>query len=175
MKEKIIISGFGGQGIMLLGRLLCLSALQEKKEVSLLPCYGAEVRGGTAYCMVTLSDKWIASPFVECADTAIFMNEPSLKKFLKRLHPQGVLILNSSLIRENSYSSKTFKVYTFPFTDIASRIGDIRVANIVALGLYIRVKKIIKPKSATFALKKSFKERILNVNLKALEKGLSLV
>jgi 2-oxoglutarate ferredoxin oxidoreductase subunit gamma len=124
--------------------------------------------------MVTISDKWIASPFVESADTAIFMNEPSVKKFLKRLNPQGVLILNSSLIRKDS-CPQTFKPYAYPFTDIASRIGDIRVANTVALGLYIRVKKIIKPESAPFAVKKSFKESILNVNLKALEEGLSLL
>jgi 2-oxoglutarate ferredoxin oxidoreductase subunit gamma len=98
MMEKIIIAGAGGQGIMLLGRVLAEAAMRENKYVTWLPSYGAEVRGGTAYCMVVISHKEIGSPYIEEADTLIIMNNPSLEKFKDRIKKQGLLILNSSLV-----------------------------------------------------------------------------
>ena len=97
MTEKIIIAGSGGQGVMLLGKILAETAMQENKFVTWLPAYGAEVRGGTSHCMVIISDKEIGSPYVDKADTLIIMNQPSLERFKERRAPQGLLLINSSL------------------------------------------------------------------------------
>ncbi|MDD2866667.1 MAG: 2-oxoacid:acceptor oxidoreductase family protein, partial [Candidatus Omnitrophica bacterium] len=97
MTEKIICAGFGGQGIMAMGKILAMSALREGKSATWLPSYGAEVRGGTAHCMVVLSDGSIASPLVEKADSLIVMNDPSLKRFRTALRPGGLLLVNATL------------------------------------------------------------------------------
>ncbi|HRZ14024.1 MAG TPA: 2-oxoacid:acceptor oxidoreductase family protein [Candidatus Omnitrophota bacterium] len=131
-ETRIIIAGYGGQGILLLGKILAQAAMQEGKRVTFLPAYGAEVRGGTANCMVVVSDEEIGSPFVEQADVLVAMNEPSLRRFEGRLKPRGVMIVNSSLAQPPA--GRATGAVSVPFTDIALKLGNARSANMVALG-----------------------------------------
>jgi 2-oxoglutarate ferredoxin oxidoreductase subunit gamma len=141
MIERVIIAGSGGQGVMLLGKVLAYAAMKQGREVTWLPSYGAEVRGGTAHCTVVISDSRIGSPCVDKADALIIMNEPSLEKFRCRIKNEGLLIVNGSLVK-SAINSKA-RVVAQPFTDIAIHLGNIKVANMVALGCYLAQKKII--------------------------------
>lgn len=175
MLEKIIIAGAGGQGIMLLGKILAQAAMRQNKFVTWLPSYGAEVRGGTAHCMVVISDEEIGSPYIAKADTLIIMNKPSLEKFKARLKNKGLLILNSSLIA--SIADKNMQVLQFPFTDIALRLGNIKIANMVALGCFVTHKQIASLKSLFKAISDIAppdKKDLIAINQKALEEGANL-
>ena len=178
MTEKIIIAGAGGQGVMLLGKVLAEAALRENREVTWFPCYGAEVRGGTAYCMVVISDAAIASPYIEKADTLIIMNEPSMIKFGERITPRGFVLANSSLIDSQALTRHARgTVRAFQFTDIAAGLGNIKVANMVALGSLIAQKKLVKPqtiRSVMVAMAPRGREDLVAINEKALEAGLQL-
>jgi 2-oxoglutarate ferredoxin oxidoreductase subunit gamma len=172
MIERIIIAGAGGQGVMLLGKVLAEAALREDKFVTWFPCYGAEVRGGTAYCMVVVSDREIASPYIEKADTLIIMNAPSWEKFKQRIKDKGLLIVNSSLV------SQGLRACSGPFTDIASCLGNIRVANMVALGYYLAKKKLLKIETALGVIEEiapADKKDLIAINKKAIEEGVKLV
>lgn len=171
MTEKIIIAGTGGQGIMFLGQILAEASMRENKFVTWLPTYGAEVRGGTAYCMVTISDKEIGSPYIEKADTLIVMNRPSLEKFRHRLKYKGLLIINSSLVTQDTY--KNIHTLKYPFTDIAIRLGNIRVANMIALGCFITHKSVISLKSILNVIQNHALKKI-GLNKRALEEGAKL-
>lgn len=180
MIEKIIIAGAGGQGIMLLGKVIAEAALKERKCVTWFPCYGAEVRGGTAYCMVIVSDREVSSPLVEKADTLIIMNEPSFSKFRERINKDGLLLINSSLIK-NGLSRKAGRVASknlaFPFTGIAAKLGNIKVANMVALGSFVAEKKILRPQTIRRVIIERAprgNRQIIEINKKALEEGLRL-
>jgi len=175
MTEKIIISGAGGQGIMLLGKVLAEAAMRENKSVTWLPAYGAEVRGGTAYCMVIISDAEIGSPFIDIADTLIIMNAPSLERFKDRIGPKGLLISNSSLAPR--HTAGKLKVLHHAFTDIASEIGNIKIANMVALGAYLAQKKIVRPDTVSKVFQDMApqgKEGLVSINTRALEEGIKL-
>jgi len=177
MIEEIIFAGFGGQGIMLMGKLLSAAAVKENKTVSWLPSYGAEVRGGTAHCMIKISDKEIASPYVAHPDTCVAMNQPTLNKFESRIKNKGLLIVNSSLA-DKIPKRKNIKIISVPLTDIAVKLGNIKVANTVALGVYLAKKKNIKPESVLSAMKEMApknKRNLLEINQRALEEGLRLV
>jgi 2-oxoglutarate ferredoxin oxidoreductase subunit gamma len=167
MTEKIIIAGSGGQGVMLLGKVLAQAALRTGKNTTYFPSYGAEVRGGTAYCMVVISDEEIGSPYIQKADTLIILNQPSLEKFRHRLAKKGSLIVNSSLAPGGGH----------PFTDIATRLGNVKVANMVALGYFIRKKKIF-PASAVekvfLEIAPADKQHLVEINKKALAEGMRL-
>ena len=163
MTEKVIIAGAGGQGIMLLGKVLSEAAMRESKYVTWLPCYGAEVRGGTANCMVIISDKEISSPYINQADSLIIMNEPSLQRFKSLLKNKGLLIVSSSP--------------KHTFTDIAIKLGNIKVANMVALGCYLRSKKIIHPNSVMQVIEDMApldKKELIKINQQALKEGMKL-
>jgi len=175
MTERIIIAGSGGQGIMLLGKILAEAAMREDKHVTWLPSYGAEVRGGTAHCMVVISDREIGSPYVGQADTLIIMNSPSLEKFQGRVRNKGLLILNSSLAKKDIKCNA--HIVKYPFTDIAVELGNIKVANMLALGCLIAKKKLVDLKTvfrviADFA--PSDKKDLIEINKKALGKGAAL-
>ena len=176
MTERIIIAGAGGQGIMVLGRVLAEAAMREHKSVTWLPAYGAEVRGGTAYCMVIISTQEIGSPFIDQADTLIIMNQPSLGKFKNRLSKKGLLITNSSLVE---IASKTNSgLLQQPFTDIAVDLGNIKVANMVAVGCYTASKRIIRPETVLkviIAMAPKDKLALIKINKQALLKGIELV
>jgi 2-oxoglutarate ferredoxin oxidoreductase subunit gamma len=175
MTEKIIIAGSGGQGIMLLGKVLAAAAMKENQFVTCLPSYGAEVRGGTAHCMVIVSDNEIGSPFIDKADTLIIMNRPSLDKFKNRLKNKGLLIVNSSLANEPDY--KNARIFKYSFTEIAIRLGNIRVANMVALGSLLAKKKIVNLKSILKVIEEfapKARSDLIEINKKALEEGIKL-
>jgi len=175
MTEKIIIAGAGGQGIMLLGKVLASAAMQEGKFVTWLPSYGAEVRGGTAYCMVVVSDKEIGSPYIDKADIMIVMNAPSQEKFKNRLSPKGLLILNSSLATQGTGKADALR---YPFTDLASGLGNVKVANMVALGCLAAKKKIAGPEAivrAMQAIAPAGRKDLVEINKKALFCGIGLV
>lgn len=177
MNEEIIFAGFGGQGIMLMGRIIASAALEENKIVTLLPSYGAEVRGGTAHCMVKISDKEIASPFITHPDTCVAMSRPALNKFESRLKKQGLLIVNASLANIKP-KRKDLRIISVPLTDIAAKLGNIKVANTVALGVYLAAQKNIKPESVLKVMQEMApknKPELLEINEKALKKGMKLI
>lgn len=174
MTEKVIIAGAGGQGVMLLGKVLAQAALRENKFVTWLPCYGAEVRGGTAYCMVVISDKEIGSPYIDRADTLIIMNAPSLDKFKKRVNNKGLIIVNSSLVAQDARAKHCLR---FPFTDTAYKLGNARVANMVALGSFAGRKKILNQESIIGAIQDVAprgRRDLIAINQKALLAGIKL-
>jgi 2-oxoglutarate ferredoxin oxidoreductase subunit gamma len=138
MAHEIIMAGFGGQGVMAMGKILVEAAMEEGKNVSWLPSYGPEMRGGTANCSVIVSDEPIGAPIVTEATAAIVMNRPSLDKFENDVIPGGALLINSSLIDKKA-TRNDIKVYYIPANDIANELGTDKVANIVMLGAYLKV------------------------------------
>jgi 2-oxoglutarate ferredoxin oxidoreductase subunit gamma len=172
MIEKIICAGFGGQGIMAMGKVLALSAMHEGKYVTWLPSYGAEVRGGTAHCMVIISDEPIASPYIDKADTLIVMNDPSLKKFKNFVRNKGLLLVNSSLA-ECKETSRRLDVVCVPMTEMASKLGLDKMANTVGIGAYLGKKKIISLGSMEKSIVEvlSHREKLIAINKRALEEG----
>lgn len=172
MTERIICAGFGGQGIMAMGKILALSAMREGKSATWLPSYGAEVRGGTAHCMVVISDSEIASPYVERADTLIIMNGPSLAKFKDAIRNKGLLLVNSSMA-DCKATSRRLDVVCAPVTDMAARLGMEKVANTVAIGIYLAKRKIISLKTMERSIEEVLRhrEKLIAVNKRALEEG----
>ena len=179
MTEQIIIAGSGGQGIMLLGKVLAAAASKGRLNITWFPTYGAEVRGGAAYCMVIISSEEIPSPYIAKADTLIVMNELSLLKFQQRIKNKGLLLANKSLIKANILKHKASgcRPFYFPFTETAIKLGNIKVANMVALGSYI-TKKGIPTKQIVFAAIEEIappgKRELIQINKQAIEEGIWL-
>ncbi len=173
-KTEILLAGFGGQGIMLMGKLLAQAGLVSRKNVTWMPSYGAEVRGGTAYSMTKISDKEIANPIITAPDILVAMNEPSLMKYEEKLKPNGLLILNRSLIKSKP-KRKDLEVVSIPMTQIASKLGSARSANMVALGALLKRSKLFPMRVVTGALHEMLcdKEDMFILNKKAIEKGYS--
>jgi len=173
MVEQVIIAGFGGQGVMSMGQLLAYSGMLENKNVSWLPSYGPEMRGGTANCNVIISDEAIGSPIVTEATTVIAMNLPSLDKFEQAVKPGGLLFINSSLIERKS-GRTDINVFYVPANEIADELGNGRVANMVMLGAYLKKTGVVKSESVIESLRKVLgpsKEHLIPVNEEALKKG----
>ncbi|HHT9125101.1 MAG TPA: 2-oxoacid:acceptor oxidoreductase family protein [Candidatus Brocadiia bacterium] len=147
MIEKVILAGFGGQGMMLAGRLLAQASMLDGKHITFFPSYGTEVRGGTAHYHLIISTEEIYSPVVEIADTLLIMNQPSYLKFKDRLKSGGILFLNSSMVEqaENDpeLASGEHTIFKIPATEIASELGNVLVSNMVMTGAYNAVKKIV--------------------------------
>lgn len=175
MQEEIICAGFGGQGIMFLGKLIAFGAMNKGFKVTWMPSYGAEVRGGTAHSMVVISDDEIASPLISLFDTAVVMNKPSFDKFLPKARPKGMLILNSSLV-DPKPARKDITIFKVPMTDIAVRLGDVRAANMVALGFYMQKKRLFSKDIIIKGIKMAFpgNEELIDLNTRALEEGMSI-
>lgn len=173
-KVEILLAGFGGQGIMLMGKLLAQAGLLLRKNVTWMPSYGAEVRGGTAYSMTKISDNEIANPIISVPDILIAMNEPSLVKYEGRLKPKGLLILNRSLVKSRP-KRKDISVVSVPMTDIASKLGSVRSANMVAVGVMLKKSKLFPVRAVISALHEMLggKEDIFILNKRAIEKGYS--
>jgi 2-oxoglutarate ferredoxin oxidoreductase subunit gamma len=172
--EEIIIAGFGGQGIMLAGKLLAQTAMRAGKEVTYMPSYGAEVRGGTANCMVVIAEKEIACPVVGRPDSLIVMNKASLNKFAGRLKNGGLLIMNSSLIDSEPQLDDSVEIVAVPADELAVELGSHRSANMVAIGAYLQKRGCLTPDAAAQALPEAIARRYhktLPVNIKALHKG----
>lgn len=172
MENQIIIAGFGGQGVLLIGKMLAYAGMMEGKEVSWLPSYGPEMRGGTANCTVVISDKPVGSPVVKSPHILVVLNRPSLDKFEPFVKKDGLLIINSSLI-DKSAERKDIEVLYVKANDIAIKCGSPKAANMVALGALIGKTKILSIKSIEETIKETFseKEKLVNLNLKALLEG----
>jgi len=172
--EEVIIAGFGGQGIILAGRLLAQTAMKAGKEVTYMPSYGAEVRGGTANCMVIIANEPIASPLVEKPDSLIVMNKASLNKFAPRLKRAGLLIMNSSLIDIKPQLDDSIEIIAIPADEIAVELGNQKAANMVAIGAYLQKRGILSPDTAVDCLPATIAKRYhktLPVNTEALHRG----
>ena len=133
MKMKMFFAGSGGQGALTIGQMIAKAAMDEGNEVTWLPSYGPEMRGGTANCTVIISDKRISCPLINDADVMVAMNLPSLRKFESMVNPGGVIFINSSIVPETS-SRTDVRVIEIPANDKAAEIGNSRAANIVMLG-----------------------------------------
>jgi 2-oxoglutarate ferredoxin oxidoreductase subunit gamma len=177
MLEEIIIAGFGGQGVMSMGQLIAYAGMIEGKGVSWLPSYGPEQRGGTANCAVVVSNKPVGSPLVTSPSTAIILNNPSFDKFEPLVRHGGLLLINSSLVIRTS-KRKDIKIIELPATDLANSLGSSRVANMILLGAFLEHTKMVSINSVFESLKKvlsSDKHHLIDVNMKALNKGASFV
>ncbi|MGL5328537.1 MAG: 2-oxoacid:acceptor oxidoreductase family protein [Peptostreptococcaceae bacterium] len=175
---KVICAGFGGQGVMSMGQLLAYAGMIEGKDVSWLPSYGPEMRGGTANCAVTVSDKPIGSPIVSGdATCAIIMNLPSLDKFEKEIESGGVLLINSSLIDQKP-KRDDIKAYYIPANELSQELGGTKFANMIMLGAYLGLSGVVDIESILEAFKKVFgpkKEKYLDINREAIKIGMKQV
>ncbi|MFW5986265.1 MAG: 2-oxoacid:acceptor oxidoreductase family protein [Halanaerobiales bacterium] len=177
MREEIIIAGFGGQGVMSIGKIIAYAAMKEGKEVSWMPSYGPEMRGGTAHCAVKVYSEKIPSPFSSKPNSLIVMNLPSLEKFEPMVKEGGMIILNSSLIDED-VARNDLDIVKVPANEIANNLGNDRIANVVMLGAYLAKKGIIEVETVKKSLASVFPERrhnLIPVNKKAIDEGISIV
>ena len=171
--QEIILAGFGGQGILSMGKFIAMAGLEEGKNVSWLPSYGPEMRGGTANCNVIVSEEEVGSPIVNKATTIIVMNQPSLEKFEKFLVPGGVVILDKSLVPVMP-EREDVEVYAIPATEMAYEMGNATFAGIILLGKLIEVTGVVSRESFEKALYKSLpprKHSMIPDEMKALETG----
>lgn len=174
-EERIIAAGFGGQGILMLGKLLAHAGMMEGKQVTWLPSYGPEMRGGTANCNVIISDAIIGAPIVSEATCVMAMNLPSLDRFESFVQPGGWLLLNSSLIPRGS-TRHDVQVLAIPVNDLAHQQGSPRVANVVMLGAYLALSQAVLKASVITAIQDVLgpgKQHLLPINLNALDAGIA--
>lgn len=177
MTREVIVSGFGGQGVMAIGKTMTEAGLAEGLSVSWLPSYGPEMRGGTANCCVVLSDKPVGSPVVINPTELIAMNTPSLDKFEENVVPGGIILLNSSIV-DRMPTRTDVKAYKVPCLEIAAEIGNPKVANMAMLGAYLEATKALKFETVHEMLKHIFhgpKEKLIAINIKALEAGAACI
>lgn len=170
---QLIIAGFGGQGILFAGKLLAQSAMLEGKYVTCFPSYGAEIRGGTANCTVIISDEMIGSPAVHRPNSLLIMNKASMERFEPQLKPHGLLIMNTSLIK-NSPNRSDIEIIRINATDTAEELGNSQVGNMVMLGALIGKIGIITPNTISKALWEIIPEHrkdIIPLNERAFKKG----
>ncbi len=173
MEDRILIAGFGGQGVLLLGNILCHAGMEEGKNVSWLPSYGPEMRGGTASCSVTLSEMEIGNPIVTSPDICIVMNQPSFDKYISTVRKGGKLFVNTSLINMGQ-TRGDIEIYDVPTADIAHEVGNLRTANMAMLGAVVKITAVVEQKSVSKALEEAFGERrkhLLPVNEQAMKLG----
>lgn len=173
MLIKTIFSGFGGQGVILMGYLLAMAGMYEEKTVTCLPSYGAEVRGGTANCTVVISTEEIASPVASEPDYAVFMNHPSLSRFQNQVQSGGTIFLNSSMI-ESKPIRGDLEIFEIPANDLAKQLQDSKVANMIMLGAFIKKTGLVSLETMTRVLKDIFGNKnpaIFKLNKSALLLG----
>ena len=173
METSIIISGFGGQGTLFAGQVLAYAAMDNGKQVTWIPSYGPEMRGGTANCTVVISNEEIGSPIVRNPDVALILNLPSLDKYDSLIKPDGVLIANKSLVNRQSKREDIQSVF-IPANEIAEEIGNQRLANMVMVGGMIRLKPILPVDAVKQALEDHIPDRhrkTIPLNFQALDAG----
>ena len=177
MTEEIIIAGFGGQGVLSMGKILAYSGIMQNQEVSWMPSYGPEMRGGTANVTVILSDERISSPILNYFDTAIILNQQSMDKFEKSVKTGGILIYDGNGITRHP-SRTDINIYRIDAADEAARQGLSKIFNMIILGGYLKVKPIVKLENVILGLKKSLPHRyhhLIPDNEKALTIGMGLI
>jgi 2-oxoglutarate ferredoxin oxidoreductase subunit gamma len=176
--QDVIIAGFGGQGVMLIGNLLAFAGMNSGLNVTYIPVYGPEMRGGTANCTVVLSEEDIGSPIIRTPMSLIIMNRPSLEKFEPRLKDGGLQVINSSLVDPELADQGRVKNFFVPANDIADKLGNIRMANMVALGAYVSVTEVMPVKALQDALPDVISkryEKMIPKNAEALAAGADAV
>lgn len=177
MLEELIVAGFGGQGVLSLGMTLAYAGMVEEKEISWMPSYGPEMRGGTANCITILSDKKISSPIISKFDSAIILNQPSMDKFAAKVKPGGLLLYESGNIFKPS-TRTDIEIIGIPATTEAINMKNAKIMNMIILGAYLRLKPVVTNESILEALKKVLPEKyhhLLAINKQALEKGESMI
>jgi len=174
MTEEIIIAGFGGQGVLSMGKILAYSGIMQDEEVSWMPSYGPEMRGGTANVTVILSDERISSPYLKIFDTAIVLNQQSMDKFEQTIKPGGVLIYDPNGISHHP-TRTDIDIYQIHGTKLATEMGNKKIFNMVILGGFLKVKPIVKLENVVEGLKKSLSKRyhhLIPLNKKAITIGM---
>ena len=177
MTEEIIIAGFGGQGVLSMGKILCYSGVMQGQEVSWMPSYGPEMRGGTANVTVILSDDRISSPILNAFDTAILLNQQSLDKFESTVKPGGVLLYDGHGISRHP-ERKDINIFRADGAEEAAKMETTKTFNMIMLGAYLKIKPLVKLDNVTKGLKKSLPQRyhhLLPLNEKAIKRGLEIV
>ncbi|MFO7756329.1 MAG: 2-oxoacid:acceptor oxidoreductase family protein [Bacteroidales bacterium] len=177
MTEEIIIAGFGGQGVLSMGKIMAYSGIMQDMEVSWMPSYGPEMRGGTANVTVILSEERISSPILRTFDTAIILNQQSLDKFEEAVRPGGTLIYDGNGITRHP-ERDDIDVYRIDATDEASKMESSKTFNMIVLGGYLKIKPVLKMENVLTGLKKSLPERyhhLLPMNEKALSRGMEII
>jgi 2-oxoglutarate ferredoxin oxidoreductase subunit gamma len=175
MQNDVVCAGFGGQGVLLIGKVLAYAGMKAGKEVSWFPSYGPEMRGGTANCTVVISDKPIGSPVIQHPRSLIAMNLPSLDKFEPMVRDKGFVLINTSLVNREP-ARDDLDVLKVPASSIAIEEGSPRAANMVALGAYVGGTGIVEPEVVEGILEQEFgkKPQVLEINLKAFRRGYEL-
>ncbi|EYE87512.1 2-oxoglutarate ferredoxin oxidoreductase subunit gamma [Fervidicella metallireducens AeB] len=168
--QEIIFAGFGGQGILSMGKFLAYAGLDEGLNVSWFPSYGPEMRGGTSNCSVIIDEDPIGSPLVVDASTVVVMNRPSLDKFESHVVPGGLLIIDSDLVNREPERTD-IDIIKIPAQTAAEEVGSKKIANMVLLGALVERTKIVPMEALLHALKAHGKEQFYELNKKALEKG----
>jgi len=177
MKEEILIAGFGGQGILSMGKIMAYSGLMQDMEVSWMPSYGPEMRGGTANVTVIISSERISSPIIRSFDTAILLNQQSMDKFENSVKPGGMLIYDSNGITRHP-ERKDIVIYRVDATEEASKMKSPKTFNMIVLGGFLKIKPIITLENVIKGLKKSLPERyhsMIPINEKAWERGMEII
>ena len=178
MTKKTVFAGFGGQGVLMMGYIFAVAAMNDGKEVTYLPTYGAEVRGGTANCTVVISDSEIGSPVIHRPVSVIAMNLPSLEKFGPRVKKGGLLVVNTSLIPEKEVNVKGIELLMVPTRELALEVGNERLTNMVILGAIVQKCGLIALKSLKKALYPALDLRyhkMIYLNEEAIETGARFV
>ena len=177
MTEEIIIAGFGGQGVLSMGKIMAYSAVMQEMEVSWMPAYGPEMRGGTANVMVIISSEKISSPIVRYFDTAIILNQQSLDKFESFVKPGGILIYDSNGITRHPVR-KDISIFCVNATEEAAKMNNPKIFNMIILGGFLKVKPIIKLDNVIKGLRESLPKRYHNLipaNEQALLRGKDII
>jgi 2-oxoglutarate ferredoxin oxidoreductase subunit gamma len=173
MQTELVIAGFGGQGVLFTGQLLSYAAMDAGKEVTWIPSYGPEMRGGTANCTVIISDEEIGSPLVRYPAAVIAMNLPSLDKYEEQVKPGGVLVINSSLVNRSA-ERRDIKSIEIPANEIAEGIGDKRLTNMVLLGGLLANLQVLTLENLEAAIRvhtPARHQRLMPLNIQALQQG----
>jgi 2-oxoglutarate ferredoxin oxidoreductase subunit gamma len=176
MTQEAIFSGFGGQGVLTMGMLLGYAGIIEDKEVSWMPSYGPEMRGGTANCITIISDSLISSPIISTFDTVVALNQPSVDKFEEKVKPGGNIIYDSTNILTVP-TRKDINIYAVPGSETAVKLKNSKVLNMIMLGAFLKVTKVIKTETVWEALKKVLPERyhhLIPLNQEAFLTGMDL-
>ncbi len=177
MTEEIIIAGFGGQGVLSMGKIMAYSGIMQDMEVSWMPSYGPEMRGGTANVIVILSSDRISSPIIRKFDTAIILNQQSMDKFEQSVKPGGTLIYDANGITRHP-ERKDISIYRVDAAEEASKMNSMKTFNMIVLGGYLKIKSVIRMENVIKGLKKSLPERyhkLIPVNEQALERGMEII
>ena len=177
MESRIVMSGFGGQGVLTIGKYIVYGGMHDDKEVSWMPSYGPEMRGGTANCSVVLSDKPVGSPVFAHPTELIALNEPSLEKFEAGVQSGGTVFINSDVVTDK-VTRPDLTAYYIPCSKIAEEVGNPKVSNMVMLGAYVAATKVLNPETIEKMIQEMFagpKAKFIPLNIEAFRRGMACI